>query len=70
MDSIKLSGKGNIHPGKPNASYKIFRHKKSGEYSYSTSSLGSDYILLKKEYANGDSAYARVIDLNKRKKAK
>jgi len=70
MDSIKLSGKGNINPGKPNTSYKIFRHKKSGEYSYSTSSLGPDYILLKKEYANGDSAYARVIDLNKRRKSK
>ena len=70
MDSIKMSGRGNIHPGKQNLSYKIFRHKKSGEYSYSASPLGSEYILLKKEYTNGESAFARVIELNKRRKSK
>jgi len=68
MDSIKISGGGNTNPGKQNVSYKIYRHKKSGEYSNSTSSLVSDYILLEKEYTNGESAFARVIELNKRKK--
>jgi len=70
MNSFKIRGRGNINLGKPNAPYKIFRHKKSGEYSYSTSLLGSDYVLLKKEYPNGDSAYARVIDLNIKRKSK
>jgi len=70
MDSIKLSGKGNINPGKQNVSYKIFRHKKSGEYSYSSLSLGSDYESLKREYPSVENAFARVIDLNKRRKSK
>jgi hypothetical protein len=70
MDSVKLTGRGNINPGKRTGSFKIFRHRKSGEYSYSSSSLGSDYKLLKREYTSGESAFARVIDLNKRRKLK
>ena len=70
MDSVKNTGRGNINPGKRTCSFKIFRHKKSGEYSYSSSSLGNNYTLLKREYTSGESAFARVKDLNKRRKSK
>jgi hypothetical protein len=38
--------------------------------SYSSSSLGSDYETLKREYPSVENAFARVIDLNKRRKLK
>ena len=68
--AITINKRWNINSGKRAVSYKIFRHKKSGEYSYSSSSLGSDYESLKKEYSSGENAFARVIDLNKRRKSK
>ena len=70
MVTVKVTGRGHISSGKRTVSFKIFRHKKSGEYSYSSSSLGSDYDLLKREYPSVEIAFARVTDLNKRRKSK
>jgi hypothetical protein len=67
---VTINKRGKIIPGKRTVPYKIFRHKKSGEYSYSSSSLGSDYESLKREYPSVENAFARVIDLNKRRKSK
>ena len=67
---ITINKKWKINSGKRTVPYKIFRHKKSGEYSYSSSSLGSDYETLKREYPSVENAFARVIDLNKRRKLK
>jgi hypothetical protein len=67
---VTINKSGKIISGKRAVSYKIFRHKKSGEYSYSSSSLGSDYETLKREYQSVENAFARVIDLNKRRKLK
>jgi hypothetical protein len=67
---VTINKKGNINSAKRIVPYKIFRHKKSGEYSYSSSSLGSDYESLKGEYPSVENAFARVIDLNKRRKLK
>ena len=67
---VTINKKGKINSGKRIVPYKIFRHKKSGEYSYSSSSLGSDYETLKREYPSVENAFARVIDLNKRRKLK
>jgi hypothetical protein len=68
--TVTINKRWNIKLGKRTISYKIFRHKKSGEYSYSSSSLGSDYESLKREYPSVENAFARVIDLNKRRKSK
>ena len=67
---VTIYKSGKIISGKRAVPYKIFRHKKSGEYSYSSSSLGSDYETLKREYQSVENAFARVIDLNKRRKLK
>ena len=68
VDTINKRGK--IISGKRAVPYKIFRHKKSGEYSYSSSSLGSEYETLEREYPSVENAFVRVIDLNKRRKLK
>jgi len=68
--AITINKKWKINSGKQAVSYKIYRHKKSGEYSYSSSSLGSDYESLKREYPSVENAFVRVIDLNKRRKPK
>jgi hypothetical protein len=68
--AVTLNKRWNIKSGKRIVPYKIFRHKKSGEYSYSSLSLGSDYETLKREYLSVENAFARVIDLNKRRKSK
>ena len=68
--AITINKKWNINSGKRAISYKIYRHKKSGEYSYSSSLLGSDYESLKREYPSVEIAFARVTDLNKRRKSK
>jgi Mor family transcriptional regulator len=68
--AVNLNKSWIIISGKRTVSYKISRHKKSGEYSYSSSLLGSDYESLKKEYTSAENAVVRVIDLNKRRKSK
>jgi hypothetical protein len=68
--TVTINKRWNINSSRRTVSYKIFRHKKSGEYSYSSSALGSDYESLKREYPSVENAFARVIDLNKRRKLK